>query len=364
MISFMREHEVPGASLAVSKNGVLVYSRGFGFRDVDLAKPVLPSTRFRIASISKPITSAAIASLVKSGKMKFDDPLVAFLTPTERAWLHPQLRSVTIKQILQHRGGWDRERSSDPMFETVEIGKSLQLGRPANQEELIKFVLHRAPDFEPGTKYAYSNFGYCLLGRVIETVSNQPYGEFVKATIFNRPSGTSLDLGQTLTVQPNETKYYVRPRKFVTGVVPGALGQRVQTQYGGWSIENLDSHGGWISSAEDLVRFADLFNSPTSASFLTEPIVSEMFSNPTGHDSDVFYGYGWLVRRVNGVSKVNTWHNGSLPGTSTLLVRRHDGFNWAVLFNSRDGKGAKNLSTLIDPLIHRAVNRVKDWPRQ
>ena len=149
----------------------------------------------------------------------------------------------------------------------------------------------------------------------------------------------------------------------MTGVVPGALGQRVQTQYGGWSIENLDSHGGWISSAEDLVRFADLFNSPTSASFLTKPIVSEIFSNPTGDDSDVFYGYGWLVRRVNGVSKVNTWHNGSLPGTSTLLVRRHDGFNWAVLFNSRDGKGAKNLSTLIDPLIHRAVNRVKDWPQ-
>ena len=94
--------------------------------------------------------------------MKFDDPLVDFLTPSERALLHPQLRTVTIKQILSHRGGWDRERSSDPMFETVEIGKALHLGRPATQEELIKFVLRRPPDFEPGTKYAYSNFGYWI----------------------------------------------------------------------------------------------------------------------------------------------------------------------------------------------------------
>ncbi|MDB4368069.1 beta-lactamase family protein [Mariniblastus sp.] len=362
MSSLMREHNVPGASLAVSKNGVLVYSRGFGLRDVEQAKPVLPSTRFRIASVSKPITSAAIASLVKTGKMSFDDPLVSFFTPSERALIHPQLRSVTIKQLLRHRGGWDRSISSDPMFETVRIGKALGLGRPADQGELIQFVLRRGPDFEPGTKYAYSNFGYCLLGRVIEQVSKQPYGEFVKATLFNRKPESSLDLGKTLTAQQNESRYYVPSKRMVIGVVPDVLAKRVPTQYGGWCIENMDSHGGWIASAEDLVSFADSFNDPATSGCLTEAIKTEIFANPNGDNKDVFYGFGWLVRRVNGSNRINTWHNGSLPGTSTLLVRRHDGFNWAVLFNTRDGSGGKSLSTLVDPLIHQAVDRVTDWP--
>ncbi|MCP4098538.1 MAG: beta-lactamase family protein [Planctomycetaceae bacterium] len=362
MGSFMREHKVPGASLAVSKDGVLVYSRGFGLRDVRQELPVMPSTRFRIASLSKPITSAAIAALVKSGKMTFDDPLVSFLDAKERSLLHPQLRSVTIKQILLHRGGWDRSISGDPMFETVKIGKALRLGRPANQAELIQFVLQRAPDFEPGAKYAYSNFGYCLLGRVIERVSKQPYGEFVKGALFKVSSETSLDLGKTLTAQTNESRYYVPSQRRVTGVVTGVIGKQVPTQYGGWCIENMDSHGGWIASAEDLVAFANSFNQPESSVFLTKTIASEVFQNPLGDDKDVFYGYGWLVRRVGSGHRLNTWHNGSLPGTSTLLVRRHDGFNWAVLFNSRDGSDGKSLSTLIDPLIHQAVNRVEKWP--
>jgi N-acyl-D-amino-acid deacylase len=364
MESFMREYNVPGASLAVSKNGVLVYSRGFGTRDVEKAKPVLPSTRFRIASISKPITSAAIASLVKSGKLSFDDPFISFLSPSERAQVNPQIRSVTIKQLLQHRGGWDRSVSSDPMFETIKIGNALQLERPATQAELIRFVLQRAPDFEPGTQYAYSNFGYCLLGRVIESVSKQSYGDYVKLNIGKALGATSLDLGKTLTTMPNETKYFVPSNRLVAGVVTGVLGKRVPTQYGGWSIENLDSHGGWIASAEDLVAFADSFNRPDACDFLTTPIVTEIFAEPTVDGKDVFYGYGWLVRRVGKTEKVNTWHNGSLPGTSSLLVRRHDGFNWAVLFNTRDGSNGKSLSSLIDPLIHQAVNRVEKWPGQ
>ena len=362
MTAFMLEHEVPGASLAVSKDGVIVYSRGFGWRDVQRRLPVKPSTRFRIASLSKPITSAAIASLVKAGKINFDDSLLSFLTVSERALVHPRLRSVTIEQILLHRGGWDRSISGDPMFETIKIGEALGLGRPANQNELIQFVLKRAPDFEPGTGYAYSNFGYCLLGRIIERVTNQSYGDFVKSTLFKCPLEGSLDLGQTLTQQKNETKYYVPSKRLVPGVVTGVLGQRVPTQYGGWCIENMDSHGGWIASAEGLVTFADSFNRPDLCEFLTKSIVSEIFKNPMGDDKNVYYGYGWLVRRVGGDGRRNTWHNGSLPGTSTLLVRRHDGINWAVLFNTRDGKNGKSLSSLIDPLIHQAVNRVDEWP--
>ena len=94
-----------------------------------------------------------------------------------------------------------------------------------------------------------------------------------------------------------------------------------------------------------------------------------MFAPPPGklgHKADgsvkeVYYACGWNVRPM-GDGKFNSWHNGSLDGTSTLLVRRHDNLTWAVLFNSRDSGGKGEPSALIDPLVHKAVDEVKTWP--
>lgn len=94
-----------------------------------------------------------------------------------------------------------------------------------------------------------------------------------------------------------------------------------------------------------------------------------MFARPAGaagHDADgqplaACYGCGWSVRPT-GDGRANHWHTGSLDGTSTLLVRRSDGFVWAVLFNSRSGKDGADPAGTIDPLVHRAVDRVKEWP--
>jgi hypothetical protein len=97
---------------------------------------------------------------------------------------------------------------------------------------------------------------------------------------------------------------------------------------------------------------------PESVAAMTAPP-----EGPPGHEEDgepkaVYYGLGWQARRAGGPGRFNTWHTGSLPGTSTLLVRRHDGFCWAVLFNSRhDGPAGK-----IDPLLHKAAAEVESWP--
>jgi N-acyl-D-amino-acid deacylase len=76
----------------------------------------------------------------------------------------------------------------------------------------------------------------------------------------------------------------------------------------------------------------------------------------------VHYGFGWAIRELGNGRGVNMWHNGSLPGTSTLLVRRSDGINWAILFNTRDSSEGKALSDRIDPLLHRAAAEVRSWP--
>ena len=146
------------------------------------------------------------------------------------------------------------------------------------------------------------------------------------------------------------------------------LGKPVPWPYGGWCLESMDSHGGWIASAEDLVRFAAAFDDPDHCKILGAKSIETMFARPpgaAGEDKDgkpaaSYYGCGWAVQPV-GDGKANTWHNGSLDGTSTLLVRRWDGLTWAVLFNSRQAKGGEPAG-LIDPLVHEAADAVKHWP--
>ena len=150
-------------------------------------------------------------------------------------------------------------------------------------------------------------------------------------------------------------------------------GQPVPWPYGGWHLEAMDAHGGWIGSAPDLVRLAMSLEPCRCASPLNADSLRTMWSRPTGEagldkegkPNAAYYGCGWFVREIDSANKkFNVWHTGSLDGTSTLLVRRHDGFCWAVLFNSRHGFNpeTKNFdvtpSGAIDPLIHQAVDAV------
>jgi N-acyl-D-amino-acid deacylase len=130
----------------------------------------------------------------------------------------------------------------------------------------------------------------------------------------------------------------------------------------GQSLELLDSHGGWVASAIDLVKFAAAFDRPAECPILNVESVKTITENgPVQARGPTHYGCGWEIR-VGGRG-MNWWHNGSLPGTSTLLVRRNDGLNWAVLFNTRhhDDKG-KEPAAAIDGLLHRAAAEVKTWP--
>ena len=188
MAGLLSDHEVPGASLAVSKDGRLIYARGFGWADSEHKEPVQPDSRFRIASISKPITAVAIFQLIEQGKLRLDDRVLDLLKlqPTETG--DPRLATVTVRQCLEHTGGWDRDNSFDPMFRSVLIARTLKQEPPAKPQDVIQYMLGIPLDFAPGERFAYSNFGYCLLGRVIEAVAGKPYDEHVRAALFG-PSG-------------------------------------------------------------------------------------------------------------------------------------------------------------------------------
>jgi N-acyl-D-amino-acid deacylase len=139
---------------------------------------------------------------------------------------------------------------------------------------------------------------------------------------------------------------------------------------GAENVDGYEAHGGWIASAVDLVRFAAAFDEPARFKLLEEKTVHAMWARPeglaghtkTGKLRPTFYGCGWSVRPIGKKGKLNAWHDGLISGTSSLLLRRNDGFDWAVLFNTdADGEG-KEPANRIDPLMHEAVDRVKTWP--
>ncbi|QDV17451.1 Penicillin-binding protein 4* [Gimesia panareensis] len=373
---FLLKHHPPGASVAVSYRGRLVYARGFGYADVEQKQPVQPDSQFRIASLSKPITAVAIMQLIEQGKLNLDTKVFSILKAYRKELaspeVDPRLKDITIQQLLNHTGGWDRKASFDPMFRSVAFARQLGKQPPAGADDVIRVMVKKPLDFSPGEKYAYSNFGYCLLGRIIETVTGQQYEEYVQQTICAPLGMKHTELGKTLLSfrRPDEVRYY--SDSVGNTVYSNDTLAEVPRPYGAWYLEAMDSHGGWISSAPDLVRFATAFNLPDQCPILKAPTIAQMFARPSGlagfdkdgKPKDTYYACGWMVRPIDTAGNANHWHMGALDGTSTLLVRRLDRINWAILFNTHQGADQKRLAGLIDAPIHQWINQIEDWPEK
>jgi N-acyl-D-amino-acid deacylase len=375
MRAFMERHHVPGASLAVTDQGRVVLARGYGYADVATGEQVTADSLFRIASLSKPITAVAILQLVERGKLRLDDKVFEVLDregdiQTIGARFDTRQRDITIRHLLEHRGGWDRDVSFDGMFRSVEFAVTRGLPAPAGPETVIRSMLEHSLDFDPGHRYAYSNYGYCLLGRVVEKLAGQSYEQYVQANVLAPLDIHAMRIGKTRLEQrqPNEVRYYYPGRG--PSVFQEDLGKQVPWPYGGWYLEAMDSHGAWIASATDLAKFAAAFDDPEHCKILSAASIATMFARPAGlagHEEDgtekaVFYSLGWF-NRVVGEGQQNNWHTGSLAGTATILIRRHDGRNFVALFNARGSSDAAHFGREIDPQLHQAADEVSEWPK-
>jgi N-acyl-D-amino-acid deacylase len=369
--TFLAEHQIPGAGVAITRYGRVIYSRGFGYADPETKRSVQPGSLFRIASISKPITAVAVLKLAEAGKFKLDDKVLALLglTPTEKG--DARLKDITVRELLQHSGGWDRDKSYDPMFHTREICKTLNIEAPVTSARVIQYMLGQKLDFEPGTSYAYSNFGYCLLGRLIEKASGQSYEAYVREQVLKPLEIRHMQLGKSaLENALSGEVYYCTPKGGEGNSVLLGGPKKVPIPYGTFDLEAMDAHGGWVASAEDLAKFCAAFDDLELCKILNGESARTMFERPAGilgntedgKPKAAFYACGWLVRPVGVKGKFNAWHNGSLPGTSTLMVRRFDGLCWSVLFNSRATAGKDESAGLIDELMHKAAQAVVKWP--
>ena len=363
----MKKHKVPGGAVSVVKDGRLVYARGFGYADVEGRAPVAPDALFRIASVSKPITAVAILKLVEANELDLEQtvlPLISDLQPPAGTTMDPRWHNITIRHLLQHTGGWDRDRPGgfDPMFRR-DAAAAVGAPAPASAETVIRYMLGRPLDFDPGTRFVYSNFGYAVLGRLIERVSGMTYENYVKTAVLAPAGITEMQIGRTRLSQraTDEVKYYHPGSKTVNvdlipSVFPGE-GQ-VPSIYGGFHLEAMDAHGGWLASAVDLARFGVVTDGrPTPADIISPGSIIEMTTRntpvwPTGTS---WYGLGWAVRQP---PQDNWWHGGSLPGTSSVLVRSYHGFTWAAVFNARTA----DLAIELDQALWTALAGVSTFP--
>jgi N-acyl-D-amino-acid deacylase len=375
MEQFMSARKVPGGALAVVKDQRLVYARAYGWADREKKASVMPDSLFRIASLSKPFTATALLKLVETKGLDLETPVTEFL-PLKPVLANgktadPRWKRVTLRHCLHHTGGWDREVSGDPMFRSLETARAVGVPAPAGAEAIIRYMLGQPLDFDPGARYAYSNFGYCLLGRVIERLGGRPYEQFVREEVLAPMDIRRMRLGASLESGrlEGEVRYYTPDGSQAPSVFPG-LPAKVPEPYGSFCLEALDAHGGWVASALDLAQFAAILDTPGDSACLKpdtrrifyEPPAPPVSRNPDGSLADHFYGCGWLVRPVGKQGRANYWHNGSLPGTFALLVRRFDGLSWTVLFNQRS-ESSSLPDAAIDSALHRAADAVGHWPR-
>jgi CubicO group peptidase (beta-lactamase class C family) len=355
--SFMRRWSIAGASIAISKDGRLIYARGFGFADTTSREKTQPYSKFRIASISKLITAVAVMKLVEDGKLSLsnrvfgpdailNDPF--FSNPKDK-----RVYGITVAHLLSHEGGWT-SRWGDQMFMPTVVAEKMGVKLPVDTRTIIRFALDKRLHFTPGTGKAYSNLGYSILGLVIEKASGMPYEEYCKKYVLEPIGIFDMSLAHNLSSQkaPFEVSYYepsdVRLKPSVYGT-----GELVEPSYGGNDIEALGSAGAWIATAPDLLRLMLTIDGFTSKQdILSEQSIRFMTDTENG-----FAPVGWKGTKING----DWWRTGSVPGSAGMMKRESDSTEWVVLFNSSAWNGPE-IYSYINSMMFRVLSQTKQWP--
>ncbi|MFB6455536.1 serine hydrolase domain-containing protein [Chitinophaga sp. Hz27] len=309
---FMQRYHIPGMALAVTYQGNMVYSKGYGMAVTETKVGVTPNSLFRVASVSKCITGVAILKLAEEKKLQLSNKVFGDNSILGTRYLgsryDPAILDITVDQLLHHTaGGWPNSANNDPAYGFREL--------PI--DSLIPRVLASTTlKYKPGQLYMYSNFGYCLLGQVVVAASGMTYEGYIQEHLLQPAGITNMHIGHNskATRYPQEVVYY--------DLNPGL-------PYDACNISRLDAAGGWIASARGLAKFLSVVDGiDTVPDILSTASITTMV---TGSEANPAYGCGWLTDGAN-----NWGHAGSLPGTASEVYRSNNGFNVVLLCNSRN----------------------------
>ena len=295
-----------------------MFSQAYGLANREKKTPNQPSTQFRIGSMNKMFTAVSILQLVQAGKIQLTDPFGKYLTDyaTKDA-----SSKVTIHQLLTHTGG------TGDIFGPEFDAHRLEL---RTLQDYVKLYEKRGLQFEPGTRWEYSNYGFLLLGAVIEKVSGQTYYDYVREHVFKPAGMNSTDSLPESAPVPDRSVGYMKKG-------PGPWKPNTYTlPYRGTSA------GGGYSTVGDLYRFAVALEGHKLLDAIhTELLVNGKVDTPLGDK----YAYGFSENGENGMACFG--HGGGAPGMNgDLRICRESGYVIAVLANM-DPPAAQRISTYV-----------------
>lgn len=354
---FMKRYGINGASVGIMKDGRLVYAKGFGYADKENKIALQPFHQLRIASVSKLVTSVAIMKMIEDGHFTLESKVfgeAGLLNDSLYLVKHKRLKEINVEQLLLHTSGFTTRTFGDPMFQSLTIASRMRIPAPATEEAIIKFVLSRDVPYVPGTRYEYSNFGYFILGKVVEKVSGLSYEGYVKRHILEPLDIYDMEIGNNLYEDKaeNEVKYYDHQGAGERLSCYGT-GKLVPRPYGGSDINMLGGAGAWISTPSSLLRLLSAIDGEGSKPDILLSKTIEKMVTVCDIGKAVI---GW--KACNGEKWVRT---GTLIGTNAVLAKGPNGISYTFITNTNVWNGAY-FNKQIERMMDKVVNDIEDWP--
>ena len=323
--TFMSTFSIPGISISVTNDkGIMLYSSGFGFADVENKVQVTPKHLFRLASISKQFTTVCLMKLYDDGKVNLDLPVFGeggYLAD-EYPGVTGAKATVTLRHFLQHNSGWTNN-PIDPMFETPVMNYSL--------DGMIKYMLNDCTlATTPGATHYYYNLGFGVIGRVIEKISGKGFEEYLHE-VTALAGVTDVHVGKDLAGRrTNECIYYS------------------QGGYNGYNnnMNAIAAAGGIIASSDEMMKFILTLDGKGDDDILKKETIQMMYTPSPSYDR---YALGW---RVGGTYFPGAhWHSGNIAGTATYWCgNTNAGISAVILANSREYNIKNSIGNFQDNL--------------
>ena len=341
MRGIMQRNDIPGGSIAVSRDGMLVFRSGYGRADASSGAAVSVDTLFRIGAVSTALTGAAILKQFEAELPEALDYRVfggAGLLPDAAFadWLPRRDRRVTdirLRDLLLNTSGWQID-DYDPYADLAGIARAMGTAAPANPRAVAGYMLRqRLLDVDPASKAQASSFGYNLLGRIVEHRSGTPYAQAMQQLVLQPTGAVGMRIAgaDAASRLPNEAAYYDRPGTKPVLAQDGSQ-RRGPPAYTGMVFSTADAQAGWVATPTDLVRFATGLGGNDNVAPLLQKKTLALMASRDQRLADSPYSPGWDVRSEGGVTILQ--RSGPLPTSSfAFLQTRDDGWTWAVAFN-------------------------------
>ena len=320
--SVMEEESIPGLSVAVGNGPEVVWSEGFGYSDLTHQVTVTPLTKFRVGSVSKPITAAALGVLVEEGALDLDAPVQTYVPSfPEKTW------PVTTRLLAGHLGGIRHYRGTEN-FSAVNYPDVLSGLEIFQDDPLIN---------EPGTEFSYSSYGWNLISAVVEGAIGEPFLEFIHSEVFDALGMENTIPDYNQPVIPHRTRFYTK----------GPEGQVVNAPY----VDNSYkwAGGGFLSTPEDLLIFANAHQTP---GYLQAETLELLFTSQRLRDgTETGYGIGWRSDTNDHGETIVSHTGGSVGGRTVMTLNRDNGLIVAIVANLSSAPMSNGLAGRIEALF-------------